>query len=249
MQRMDLPLESGPLDVEATLREWVNRFDQAALARAYHDAGGLLVLPRLLPDPLLRPMIAEGEQLATRAVRKHALFVRKGGAVSHRHVVAHAPTLHAVHQSPSLLALFQRVSGVPLSHRNPGEAHASALYTYTRRGDFMDWHEDECGCPPGDSFSTILGLVDESESVLELETPQQGGPPLRTSLRTVPGTFAFFCGARARHRVTPLGAGQRRVTFAFTYIREGRRPGGVYDLRMKLGHALVYFGGQHLFGR
>ena len=142
------------------------------------------------------------------------------------------------------MAMFARVTGVPLTHRAPEEAHQSALYAYTKPGDWMDWHYDECGCPPEDSFSTIIGLIDDSSSRLEIETRRgpNAGPPLRRSLHTVPGTFAFFCGTRAWHRVTPLGVNEERVTFAFTYIREGKQTGGIYNLRMKLGNALVYFG-------
>ena len=98
------------------------------------------------------------------------------------------------------------------------------------------------------AFSTVVGVVDDSTSRLEIETHRDvaGRVPLLTQVHTVPGTFAFFCGTRAYHRVTPLAAGQRRITFAFTYVREGRRPGGVYEARLKLGNALVYFGLGHL---
>jgi hypothetical protein len=89
-----------------------------------------------------------------------------------------------------------------------------------------------------------VALIDSSTSRLEVETrrgrPQ--GEPLRQSLATPPGTFAFLCGTRAYHRVTALGDGQERVTFAFTYVRRGRKPTGMYNIRLKLGNALVYFG-------
>jgi hypothetical protein len=236
---------------EQLIRELVESFDEEAMARSYREADGLLVLPRLLPEPLLAEMIAEARTLSKRAVRKRVPFLRKAGAVGHPSIVAEAPALHALHRSPSLMSMFERVTGVPLEHRDPREAHQSALYTYTERGDWMDWHYDECGCPPEDSFSTIIGLVDDSSSRLEIETrrdrPDQ--EPLRRSIHTLPGTFAFFCGTRAYHRVTPLGEGEERVTFAFTYIRRGKKTGGIYDVRMKVGNALVYFGLGHLFER
>ncbi len=240
---------ASPLDVEGALRGFAARLDDGELARRYHEDGGLLVLPGLLPEALVAAMVVEARHLAPGAVRKWVPGVRKAGALSHPAIVAGAPTMHALHRSPALLALFERVTGIPLEHRAPGEAHASALYTYTERGDGMAWHHDECGCAPGDSFSTVVGLVEESSSRLEIETQGVGGEPVRRSLRTVPGTFAFFCGTRALHRVTPLGAGEERITFAFTYIRRGRKPGGVYNVRMKLGNALVYFGLGHLFER
>ena len=237
------------MDREAALRAWVGDLDAGALARRYHDDGGQLVLPRLLPAPLVAEMAAEARALVPEATRKTTPFLRRAGAVPHPRIVAAAPAMHALHQSPALLELFERVTGIELEHRAPTETHASALYVYTRRGDWMDWHQDECGCAPGDSFSTIVGVIDTSSAKLELETGRGEPNPVRRSLQTMPGTFAFFCGTRAFHRVTPLGDGEERVTFAFTYIRKGRKPGGVYNFRMKLGNTLVYFGFRHLFRR
>jgi hypothetical protein len=229
-------------DREDILRELVSTFDEGAMARAYRDDDGVLTLPSLLPEPLLGEMVAEGRALAARAVRKKVPFLRTAGAVHHAAIEREAPALTAVHRSPSLMGMFERVTGVPLEHRDPKEAHQSALYTYTRAGDWMDWHYDECGCPPNDSFSTIIGLVDNSSSRLEVKTGS-----VQRSIHTVPGTFAFFCGTRAHHRVTPLAEGEERITFAFTYIRRGKSTRGIYNVRMKLGNALVYFGLGHLF--
>ncbi len=238
-------------DREASIRAFVASLDEEEMARRYRDDDGLVVLPRLLPAALVAEMAAEARALLPRAVRKRVPFVRKAGALDHGAIVRHAPAMHALHQSPALMAMFARVTAVALEHRDPSEAHASALYSYTEPGDWMDWHYDECGCPPDDSFSTIVGLIDSSSSRLQIETRRgrDDCEPLRHELHTVPGTFAFFCGTRAFHRVTPLGPGEERVTFAFTYVRAGRRPGGVYNVRLKLGNALVYFGLRELFRR
>lgn len=231
--------------------DWVASLDERELAEAYERDGGAVVLPRLLPRALVDEMAAEARVLQPHLVRKHVPFLRKAAAVAHPAIVEHAPAMHALHRSPALLAMFERVTGVSLEHRAPGEIHASAMYAYTEAGDYMDWHYDECGCAPGDSFSTVIGVVDDGSSRLEIETHRDDPTrePLRRSVHTVPGTFAFFCGTRAYHRVTPLADGEERITFAFTYIRRGHSPGGIYDVRMKLGNALVYFGLGQLFGR
>jgi hypothetical protein len=152
-------------DRDETIRRWVAALDEDALRREYQETDGLLVLPSLLPPPLVAEMIAEARALSPKVVRKHALFVRRAGAIHHHVLVQHAPAMHALHQSAELLALFERVTGIPLEHRAPTEAHASALYAY-RGGDYLDWHYDECGCEPGDSFSTVIGLVDDSSARL-----------------------------------------------------------------------------------
>lgn len=234
---------------EQILADFIATLDEAELRRRYQEDDGLIVLPRLLPRVLVEEMGAEARQLKALVHRKWVPGVRKAGAVSHEVIVRLAPAMHALHQSPALLAMFERVTGVPLDHRDPRETHASALYSYTEAGDFMDWHYDECGCPPEISFSTIVGLIDESSARLELETRRNHPelPPLRRSLHTVPGTFAFFCGSRVYHRVTPLAAGEERLTLAFTYLRKGHRPTGIYNFRMRLGNALIYFGLGSLF--
>lgn len=243
--------EAPTRDREALLAEFLAGIDEDAVARRYREDDGLIVLPSLLPAALVDEMAAEARALAPTAYRKRVPFVRKAAAVHHHPIAARAPAMHALHQSPSLIAFFSRVTGVPLAHRDPGEAHASALYVYDEEGDWMDWHFDECGCPPGDSFSTVIGLIDDSSSRLEVETRREpaSAPTHVASIHTKPGTFVFFCGARGYHRVTSLGAGEVRMTFAFTYIREGRSPGGIYDVRLRLGNALIYFGLGHLFRR
>jgi len=240
----------GDGDRNDTIRRWVAALDEESMRREYEETEGLLVLPKLLPASLVTEMVAEARALAPNVVRKHALFTRRAGAIHHHVIKQRAPAMHALHQSADLLSLFERVTGIPLEHRAPTEAHASALYTY-RDGDFLDWHYDECGCEPGDSFSTIIGLVDESSARLEIETRRdsEGKNGQLRSLQTAPGTFAFFCGTRAYHRVTKLGPNEERITFAFTYVRKGRKPKGMYNFRMQLGNTFVYFGLGHLFQR
>jgi hypothetical protein len=242
--------DCDPIDRDETIRRWVAALDEDALRREYQETDGLLVMPTLLPPSLVAEMIAEARALSPRVVRKLAPFVRRAGAIHHHVIVEHAPAMHALHQSPELLALFERVTGIPLEHRAPTEAHASALYAY-RGGDYLAFHYDECGCEPGDSFSTVIGLVDQSSARLEIETrkDQQGREPMRRSLQTSAGTFAFFCGTRAYHRVTKLAPGEERITFAFTYVRKGKKPTGMYNFRMQLGNTFVYFGLGHLFHR
>ncbi len=244
-------------DRSAVLRRWVAAQDVAALRAQYEDTDGLLVFPELLPPSLVVEMVAEARAMAPLVVRKHAPFVRRAGAIHHHVIAQQAPAMHALHQSAELLALFSDVTQIPLEHRAPTEAHASALYTY-RDADFLDWHYDECGCEPGDSFSTVIGLVDQSSARLEIETRRSDTTagerdrerePMRRSLQTGPGTFAFFCGTRAYHRVTKLGPNEERITFAFTYLRKGRKPTGMYNFRMQLGNTFVYFGLGHLFRR
>jgi hypothetical protein len=53
---------------------------------------------------------------------------------------------------------------------------------------------------------------------------------------------AFFRGSSVYHRVTPLGAGEERVSFSFIYVRKGMAPKG-FDRVWQTGiDTLLYFG-------
>lgn len=237
-ERLDLePREAG-------LRAAVAALDADALARSYRADDGFLLLPDLLPPALVAEMAAEARRLRPGARRTFIPFVRQAGAVGHYDLRARAPALSALQRSPALLALFQRVAGPELERRHPDDPHASALYVYDRRGDWLDWHYDDCGCEPEASFTVIAGVVDRGSSRLDVELHRKtpGRAPERLSIATRPGTLAFFRGSTVYHRVTPLGAGEERISFSFIYVRKGMAPKG-FDRVWQTGiDTLLYFG-------
>jgi hypothetical protein len=236
---------------EAALREAIARLDVAALARAYAEDDGLVVLPDLIPPTLVAEMAAEARALAPGARRTFVPWFRKAEAVGHHAIKARAPALQALHRSPSLMALATRLAGVPLEHRRPNDAHASGLYLYNRPGDYVGWHYDDCGCVLDASFTVIAGVVDESRSRLEVELHKKtaGRASEHRSIATRPGTLAFFRGSSVYHRVTPIGPGEERISFSFVYVREGLHPKG-FDRIWQTGiDTLLYFGWKGLPGR
>jgi hypothetical protein len=176
-------------------------------------------------------------------------FVRKAGAVGHRVLRERAPALTALARSPSLRRLCERVVGGALEHRREDDPHASALYVYNTRGDHVGWHYDDCGCHAEASFTIIAGVVDRSRSRLEVEVgrdPARGRTPRGRrdvrSIPTAPGTLAFFTGSRAYHRITPLRAGEERISFSFVYVRPGKHPRGRDLAWQRAIDSLLYFG-------
>lgn len=237
------PLSRRRQSAEAAIAEWTSSLDERALARTYEEDDRVLVVPQVLPRSLVHEMVDEARALGTGARRTYVPFVRRGGAVSHDRIAAAAPALHALHQSPSLLALFQRLAGAALEHRRAGDPHASALYYYAKRGDGIGWHFDDCGCTPEASFTVILGLVNDTRSRLEFELFHDD--PRRCERRAVatdPGRVVFFCGSRARHRVTRLGRGEQRTSFSFVYVKKGHQPSGLDRVRQKAIDTFLYFG-------
>jgi len=240
--------EELPLDLADALddpfRDAVAGLDVEALTRRYHEDDGLILLEDFIPPAQREAMAREVHALLPVARRTHVLLVRKAEAVCHFDIVERAPTLRALQRSPSLRALFRRVTGHDLEYRDEGDPHASGLYVYNRRGDHVGWHYDDCGCAPDASFTVIAGVIDDSTSRLEVELHRKtpGRTPERRSITTRPGTFAFFRGSSVYHRVTPLGAGQERVTFSFVYVRKGFQPQGWDRLWQSTIDTFLYFG-------
>jgi hypothetical protein len=234
---------------EHILSERVRGLDVEGLRQRFAE-DEILVLPDFVPAPLLTELVREARSLMPQARRSHLPFVRKGGAISHPTIRAQAPQLYALQESPILRAMFQRVADGPiLEARQPDDPHASALYTYTERGDHIKWHYDDCGCEPQAAYSIILGLIDRSSSLLELVTFKKtpGKTPVRRLLRVTPGLLVFFCGTNVWHRVTPLGSGEERVTFSFVYVKKDNHPKGFNKLQLEAINTLLYFGLGGLF--
>jgi hypothetical protein len=246
LDAMSLATEIRPYVFEDTIRDFIASLDEKALAREYAERDRVLVLPKALPRALVREMIDEARALGAGARRTYVPFVRRGGAVPHDHITARAPALHALHQSPSLLALFQRIAGPALEHRRQGDPHASALYYYAKRGDGVGWHFDDCGCTPEASFTVIVGLVSDTRSRLEFDLfHDDEARRERLAVITDPGRIVFFCGSRARHRVTRLRRGEERTAFSFVYVKQGHQPTGLDRVRQKAIDTFLYFGLRH----
>jgi hypothetical protein len=63
-----------------------------------------------------------------------------------------------------------------------------------------------------------------------------------------PGGAAFFDGDKLRHRITPLQAGEKRVSLTFEYVTDPRMSRG-RRLISQMKDAVAYFGFRQVFGR
>ena len=127
------------------------------------------------------------------------------------------------------------------------DPHAYALYFYTRPGDHIGWHYDT-SYYAGRRYTLLLGLLDRSSCRLdyELHTREPRAAVERGSVRIPAGGMVFFDGDKLRHRITPLGTGEKRVSLTFEYLtdvpmRFGRR------LISNMKDAVAYFGFRQVF--
>lgn len=245
--------EAGSLEAALALR--LGALDVVTLSRTYQEDDGLLVLPDVIPAVHVAAMQDEARALQPLSRRTFAPFIRKAEAICHFDIAARAPSLHALHQSPALMAFCTRIAGLELVHRAADDPHASGLYVYNRPRDHVGWHYDDCGCEPAASFTVIAGILDDSSSRLEVELhrkdknhdrarapndPQKD--PVRRSIATRPGSLVFFRGSSVFHRVTPLAADEQRVSFSFVYVKKGFHPKGFDRLWQSTIDTLLYFG-------
>ena len=124
------------------------------------------------------------------------------------------------------------------------DAHAAALYVYQRPGDYVGFHYDDCGCEGTASYTATFGVVNRTTSQVQFQLfrnhPEQPMRDLMVSMTE--GSLVFFCGAKAHHRVTPLGKNEERVTYSFAYVREGKRLTGFRRFKENIKDAALYFG-------
>ncbi|MEO8631085.1 MAG: 2OG-Fe(II) oxygenase, partial [Betaproteobacteria bacterium] len=141
-----------------------------------------------------------------------------------------------------LTGLLERICGEPLLPCPLGDPHAYALYYYTRPGDHIGWHYDT-SYYEGRRYTLLIGVIDESSCRLDyvLHTRDTDRPDEPGSIRIAPGGSLFFDGDRLRHRITPLGQNEMRVSLTFEYVTNpAMRPWRRFISTMK--DAVAYFG-------
>lgn len=189
-------------------------------------------------DAIAPAMLAELQReaacLERSAVRVHVPLVRSGGTVGARQLRREAPTMTAIYHQ--LADAVSALVGRPLHPKDDDDDHGFALYSY-RAGDFMRFHHDMCGCKEGNSYSVTVGIVDDSSARLECRLPDGREIAIATS----PGSLVVYNGSRIYHRVSKLGAGQRRVVLSGSYRTQAARD-PIRHLAQRVTDGLLYYG-------
>src|SRR6266542_2851987 len=246
------PLASASSHYEAAIRKAVSAIDFEAAVREFPENGEFIFIPQLLPQELTDIMVEETRSFTSDEIHRIYLpWIRKAGTVGQRAIARKAPLLYALYRSPSVLELATRFSSAPLAWKNDDDAHAAALYIYRRPGDRVTFHYDDCGCEGGASYTATFGVINRTTSKVhfQLFRNAQDRAMKELYISMVPGSFVFFCGSKAYHRVTPLGPNEERVTYSFAYVREGKRLTGLRRFTENIKDAVLYFGAKAIFQR
>jgi hypothetical protein len=238
--------EGAPALARSQSADWW-RLDLPALQRKYREQGSFFFVPDFLPGEL-RAQLAECVVRTETAINRNYLPGHKqGGSVSRHTIDRLAPAIAELYESPRLTEWLARLAGEPLQRSPADDPHAYALYFYTRAGDHIGWHYDT-SYYTGRRYTLLLGVIDRSSCRLdyELHTREAGAKTEAGSLQLPPGGMVFFDGDKLRHRITPLKAGEKRVSLTFEFVTDARMRFG-RRLISQMKDAVAYFGFRQVF--
>jgi alkylated DNA repair dioxygenase AlkB len=222
-------------------------FDLPDLRRQFVLQGAFVYLPQFLP-PALTAELTEAVRAVSGVVNRNYLPGHKqGGSVSRHSIDELAPAIARLYRSPVLLGWLSELAGEALQLSPADDPHAYALYFYTEPGDHIGWHYDT-SYYAGRRYTVLIGVLDESSCRLDyqLHTRTRGAQPLEGSVQIPPGGLVFFDGDALRHRISPLRAGERRVSLTLEYLTDPRMH-GFWRFVSHMKDALAYFGFRQVF--
>jgi hypothetical protein len=249
--RAPVPRATAPSarEIDATLNARLRELKTAQLHESFGEQGSFLYLEDFLPRDYTERLI-DAVHAVTPAVNRNYLPGHKqGGSVSRHAIDRLAPFIADLYRSEALVKWLEAISGDTLQLSPADDPHAYALYFYTRPGDHIGWHYDT-SYYEGRRFTMLLGVIDDSSCRLdyELHTRNAEVPDEPGSVQYPPGALVFFDGDKLRHRITPLGANEMRVSLTFEYVTNpNMRPWQRFISNMK--DSIAYFGFGQVFRR
>ena len=225
------------------------RLDSDSLRREFVSQGAFLSLSEFLAPEVTAQLIAAVAAVEPAINRNYLPGHKQGGSVSRHTLDQLAPFVAELYRSPALIGLLEKLAGERLQVSPPDDPHAYALYFYTRPGDHIGWHYDT-SYYTGRRYTLLLGVLDRSSCRLdyELHTRETGARVVPGSVQIPPGGLVFFDGDKLRHRISPLGENEKRVSLTFEYVTD-QRMHPWWRLISNLKDAVAYFGLRQVFRR
>jgi hypothetical protein len=225
----------------------VGRLDTQSARVEFVRQGAFLYLSDFLAPDVTAQLISAVAAVEPAINRNYLPGHKQGGSVSRHTIDQLAPFIGELYRSPALISVLEQLAGERLQLSPADDPHAYALYFYTRPGDHIGWHYDT-SYYAGRRYTVLLGVLDQSSCRLdyELHTRENGVPVVPGSLQIAPGGLVFFDGDKLRHRITPLGENEKRVSLTFEYVTDqSMHPW--WRLISNLKDAVAYFGLRQVF--
>ncbi|MEK6421192.1 MAG: 2OG-Fe(II) oxygenase [Burkholderia gladioli] len=221
--------------------------DSDHLHREFDRQGAFIHLKSFLPPDASQRLADLARALLPDVNRNYLPGHKQGGSVSRHTIDEKAPFIAELYRSPALIAFLEKLTGDTLQVSPADDPHAYALYYYTKPGDHIGWHYDT-SYYDGRRYTLLIGVIDESTCRLDYElhtrNPAVADEPGTTQIPD--GGIVLFDGDKLRHRISPMGENEIRVSLTFEYVTDpGMRPWKRFISNMK--DAIAYFGFRQVF--
>ncbi len=148
---------------------------------------------------------------------------KKGGTIAYDVIRRDAPALAALYHGDALRTFVSRLVGEAVYPTPDHDQSSLSVLIYDRPGDHIGWHYDH-NFYRGRHFTVLLPVVNvghdpDGRSHARLIAKLRGAD---VEVASPPNTLIVFEGARVLHRVTPVGAGERRLVVSMTYCADPR---------------------------
>ncbi|KAH7103817.1 2OG-Fe(II) oxygenase [Auriculariales sp. MPI-PUGE-AT-0066] len=225
----------------------MREFDMPRLKQQFTDQDAFLYLDDFLLPEVTAQLVNSATDLLPEVNRNYLPGHKQGGSVSRHTIDAKAPFIAELYRSKALIAWLEQITGDQLQVSPTDDPHAYALYYYTKPGDHIGWHYDT-SFYNGRRYTVLLAVTDNSSCKLEYElyTRRKDRANEPGSIRIQPGGLVAFDGDKLRHRVTPAGSNEMRVSLTFEYLTDpNMRPWRRVISNFK--DAIAYFGFRQVF--
>lgn len=147
---------------------------------------------------------------------------KKGGTVAYSTLREKAPMLVGHYLSEDMCELVSRIVGMEVGPTPLHDESSCSVLFYEKPGDHINWHYDH-NFYRGRHFTVLIPLVnrgrEDALSAARLLAKQRGR---EVEIATPPNRMIIFEGAKVRHKVTPIGEGERRTVWSMTYCADSR---------------------------
>jgi phosphatidylglycerophosphate synthase len=242
-------IATTPTDADGLASSRLNGFDTRATRSQFVQQGSFVSLQDFAGSEIAERLVTAVRAVTPEINRNYIPGHKQGGSVSRHSLDRLAPFVGDLYRSPLLIDWLSKVVGEPVQPAPAQDAHAYAFYFYTNPGDHIGWHYDT-SYYVGRRYTLLFGVIDQSSCRLEYElhTRERGVAIRRDTIQIAPGGLVLFDGDRLRHRITPLGQQETRVSLTFEYVTDTRMHPW-WRLVSNMKDAIAYFGFRQVFRR
>lgn len=182
----------------------------------------LATLDNVLPPDDFARLVGEVEKLVE-TERSYLPAHKKGGTVAYETLAQRAPALVDLYRSQGLRRLISDIVKLPVEPTPSHDQSSCSVLFYEKPGDHIGWHYDH-NFYKGRHFTVLIPMINRGREPNGLSQARLMARQNRRDriIATPPNAMIVFEGAKVRHKVTPIGEGEKRVIWSMTYCTDPR---------------------------